>query len=252
MGKDTATERTTRRTATRRTEMPRTPSRTRGKARYAALIQATASLLETRNPATVGLTDIAKAAKIPAASIYHFFPSKEAAFVALAQHYMDRLDVVHRTPIEARKLGSWQDLFRIDVERAASFYNSHRPAMKLFYAGSGGLEPRDVDKVYTLEIARCQYARLNSIFHMPHISDPEPIFEIRTALLDAVWSVSVRRHGCIVDEMVQEAYEICAGYTAQFLPRRIERRQSLIDAAARDEHLVLPITARTAPDAGDD
>lgn len=228
----------------KRLDIPRKPSRSHGRARYAVLLAATEKLLESENPDSIGLYEIAAKAKIPNASIYHFFPSREAAYVALAQRYMDELDAAHRIPIEAALIQSWQDLYRIDVRRAYEFYNRRKPAMKILYGGYGGVEARNIDTIFTLEIARCQYDRLNSIFHMPHIPDPEHFFEIRTAILDAIWSVSVRRYGYITERHFEESLDACMSYTAQYLPRRIQRRANLEAAAARGDLITLPITRR--------
>jgi len=223
-----------------RREGPRVPSRGRGILRHAALLDATEDLLQTENPDAIGLYQIGDRAGVPPASVYHFFPTKEAAYVALAERYVLGMLEAHRTPIEARSLQSWQDLFRIDIGRSMDFYNSHPPMIKIVYGGYGGVEARNIDNLLALKIADAHYDRLNHIFHMPFIKDPAKMFEIRVAILDAIWTVSVRTHGLITQEYLEEAYKACVAYTRLFLPEVVERRALLVEAAEQGQSLVLP------------
>jgi AcrR family transcriptional regulator len=67
---------------------PRKPVQKRSRERYERLLDATESLLSAQDAGSVGLYDIAKHANVPPASVYHFFPTKEAAFVALAERFL--------------------------------------------------------------------------------------------------------------------------------------------------------------------
>lgn len=223
----------------KRREGPRTPSRGRGVARYGALLDATDALLQVENPDTIGLYQIAEQAGVPPASVYHFFPTKEAAYVALAERYLEGLMEVHRAPIEARLLGGWQDLLQIDFRRAMEFYNARPPMNKILYGGYGGIEARNIDKLFSLKLANAHYDRLDRIFHMPFMSSPGSFFENRLGILDALWSISVRRYGSITEEYLLEAQRACAAYTLVYLPQYLEPRELLVEAAARGESLTL-------------
>jgi AcrR family transcriptional regulator len=224
----------------KRREGPRVPSRGRGILRYTALLDATEELLHVDDPDAIGLYQIAERAGVPPASAYHFFPTKEAAFVALAERYAARLVATHRTPIEASSILNWPDLFGIDARRAMDFYNANRPALKIFYGGYGGVEGRKVDRVTMEGLAQSSYARANRIFHMPYLSDTVRPFEVRLSILDAIWTSSVQRHGMITDEYHHEAYAACIAYFSLYLPGRIERRDVLVRAAERGQSIVLP------------
>jgi AcrR family transcriptional regulator len=226
---------------------PRTPSRGRGILRYEALLDAAEALLATENPDTIGLYQMAERAGVPPASVYHFFPTKEAAFVALAERYLTGIKECLGAPIEARELQSWQDLLRIDARRSMAFHNSHPPMLKLLYGGYGGVEARNIDMLYVANIATAHYNRLNRIFHMPHLRNPAKIFEIRISILDAIWTISYRRHGCITEEYFREVYQACVSYARLYLPEYVERRDSLIEAAERGEKISLPIDENIDP-----
>jgi len=219
---------------------PRAPSRGRGILRYAALLEATAELLHEQAPDEIGLYQIAERAGVPPASVYHFFPTKEAAYVALASRCSEEVLEMHRTPIEARQIGSWQDLYRIDARRAMEFYNGHPPYLKIIYGGYGGVDAHNVDKVLALSFSTSSYDRLNRIFHMPVIREPEKKFEIRLGILDSVWQISVRRHGSITEEYFEESVKAAIAYSRLYIPDYLEPRALLRDATRLGTTIVLP------------
>ena len=219
---------------------PRKPSRGRGVVRFEALLQATERLLQTHNPDEVGLYQIAEQAGVPPASVYHFFPTKEAAYLALFERFLEGLIEVQRQPLEARQIKSWQDLFRHDALRGMVFYNAHPAALKINYGGYGGVETRSIDILIGEKMAAKGYDRLDAIFHMPVMHDPHSRFRIRISILDAIWSLSVRKHGRITEEFFEHSMEACIAYTQTFLPTRLEPRALLIDAAKRGDMIALP------------
>jgi AcrR family transcriptional regulator len=223
----------------KRREGPRTPSRKRGIARYACLLDATEALLQTEDPDDVGLYQIAERAGVPPASVYHFFPTKEAAYAALAERFLEQLSEAHNQPIEAAALRSWQDLFRTALRRGADFFNGHPHALKILYGGHAGVESREIDRLVTLRMAGDTYPRMNRVFHMPYLKDPERKFEIWLGILDAIWTISVRRNGYITDEYLEESYAASVAYARLFLPEIVERRPELIAAAERGEMISL-------------
>lgn len=223
-----------------RRDKPRVPSRGRGVARYKVLLDATQALLKKHDPADIGLYQIAEKADVPPASVYHFFPTKEAAFVALAQRYVDQLLELHRTPIQARLIRNWTDLYEIDTRRGMEFYNANVPALKIFYGGHGGVETREIDRIASAKMSRSGYARLNRIFHMPYLTNPDIKFAARLSILEAIWSLSVREMGRITEEYHREALEACFAYSHTFLPGRLEPRPFLTEAIETDASIVLP------------
>lgn len=226
---------------------PRAPSRGRGVRRYAALLDATADLLKEEAPDAIGLYQIAERAGVPPASVYHFFPTKEAAYVALASRCNEELLSVHRTPVEARLIENWQDLYRIDVRRAMEFYNSNPPYLKIIYGGYGGVDAHNVDKVLALSFSTSSYDRLNRVFHMPVIREPEKKFEIRIAILDSVWQISVRRHGTITEEYFEESVKAAIAYARLYIPDHLEPRELLVEAKRRGGTIELPYDSEIAP-----
>ena len=50
-----------------------------------------------------------QAADVPAASMYHFFPSMDAALTALAERYFDTLFLFLNSRVPVSNSGSWQE-----------------------------------------------------------------------------------------------------------------------------------------------
>lgn len=226
--------------AHRRASAPRQPARGRGLLRYTALVDTTETLLQTENPDEVGLYRIAEQAGVPPASVYHFFPTKEAAFTALANRMADRLMEVHRVPIRARDLLTWQDMFRVDAGRARDFYNSHPAALKIFYGGYGGVDARRVDESVARRLSGAVYRRMDHIYHMPFIRDPARKFSCRLAILDAIWAVSVQLHGHITQDYHEEAITACIAYSRHIFPEVMELRDSFLALVASDAMIAIP------------
>lgn len=219
---------------------PRKPSREKGKLRFEALVDATEALLTTEDPDSIGLYQIAEKAKVAPASVYHFFPTKEAAFTALMQRHVDHLTGHLSQPIEANRINSWAELTSIDLYRSAEFHNSHPPLMKVTYGGFGGVETRDVDLLYIKKIAEHQYARWNKIFYMPRMSDAATVFAIRVHIIDSIFGLAYQREGKITEKYIEEAYKAIVAYLSLYIPPQLEPRELLLDAQAAGESLSLP------------
>ncbi len=67
----------------------RRPTQERSKKRYDAILMAAKDLIAERGSAQLKIQDIALKAKVAPASIYQYFPSKNAITLALAQHTFD-------------------------------------------------------------------------------------------------------------------------------------------------------------------
>lgn len=228
-------------TATRKLRhQPRRPSRGNGVARYNSLVDAAERLLEAHDPDDVGLYQIAEEADAPPASVYHFFPTKEAAFTAVAMRIAEDLMVVYRQPAPAKQARTWESLLRSDAGRARDFYNARPAALKIIYGGFGGVDARAVDQETATRMAAAEYERLNKIYHMPFIRNQDQKFENRIAILDSLWALSVQKTGLITDYFFQESLAAAISYTRTFLPEFLEHRDILLNALKNDESVILP------------
>lgn len=204
---------------------PRKPVRKRSRERYERLLDATESLLSAQDAGSVGLYDIAKQASVPPASVYHFFPTKEAAFVALAERFLVQLNAAtHILPLDHRKIEHWSDIFIMVTDRLITFYNDHPVLLKLFF-GSGltpDIRRRDMD--YINSLSESGYAWMNRYFVMPYIPDPEMKFAIIYAIYDGITCASYERHGRVTDEFRDGLIAAVLAYCRTFLPDVIPLR----------------------------
>lgn len=225
--------------ASKRRVQPRAPSRSAGVIRYASLLSAVEALLQEGSPEDIGLYQIAERAGASPASVYHFFPTKEAAFLALAQRHLDAFAQLGREPIAVAHLGSWQDLVAWDLRKGVAYYNANPSASKLFLGGFGSLETRQADRQYVERAAKAAYRRLNLYFHMPYLRDAVEKCHISIQIIDAILSSSYIKHGEVTDYYYDEALAACVAYCRTFLPERLEQRQAVQEAIARGDHEIL-------------
>lgn len=214
---------------------PRTPSRGRGIQRYEALVNSVDALLREKDPEEFGLYQIAEHAGIPKASVYHFFPTKEAALLALAQRYLAGFAALKVEAIEPHYLSSWQGLMTRDLRRAAEYYNANLPAMKLFLGRIGGLETRRAEGEHNERMATRNYTRFSAVFHMPPIRDETRMFHISTEIIDSVFAISFIKYGMITDEYRDQALAAAIAYCRLFLPETTELKTEHSQSAAMCE-----------------
>lgn len=205
---------------------PRVPSRGPGVLRYAALVDATEALLHEQSADEVGLYQIAERAGVPPASVYYFFPTKEAAFLALTRRYLDRFGTISEQPIPTSAAKSWQALLSHHLRLMMGLYNAHVPALKLILGGFGGESVKQADREFMEQAAAGLHQRYDAMFHLPFLRHPERTFLLMLEITDAIWAVSYIRHGTITDEYFQEALAATTGYFRTFLPEHLEPRQA--------------------------
>ncbi len=208
-----------------RATSPRKPVQKRSRERFERLLDAVESLLLEHEPTTVGLYDIAKQANVPPASVYHFFPTKEAAFVALAERYLERLNEMTRnTPLDRSNIRHWSDLYVQGSDRLFGFYNENPVLLKLFFGSGLNAEIHNRDLDYIKRLSEDGYNWMNAYFEMPYIPQPEIKFSIIYAIYDGVTSASYQRHGSVTQEYRDGLISAVLAYCRTFLPEVIPLR----------------------------
>src|SRR5580658_9370071 len=92
-----------------RRSTPRRPLQERGRARYEAILDVLESLLAETDWDQIGYYQIVERAGMPAASIYHFFPSKSALVMALAERYFEHFRTASQASLVDARFPRWQD-----------------------------------------------------------------------------------------------------------------------------------------------
>lgn len=209
----------------RRVAGPRKPLQERSRQRVEKLLDATDKLLAAHEPGEVGLYDIARVAKVPPASVYHFFPTKEAAFVALAERYLQRLyKVVRETPLDRKRIRHWSDVFILGSQRSFDFYNRNPVLLKLFFGGALSPEIRRRDDEYLRGLSEGGYGWLNRYFCMPYLPEAEMKFSVILSIYDGITLTSYQRHGRVTEAYHEEMLRVIIAYCRTFLPEVLPLR----------------------------
>lgn len=204
---------------------PRKPLQKRSRERFEILLNSTDALLSTKEVAEIGLYDIAQHAGVPAASVYHLFPSREAAFAALAQRYLEQLQDLNRQPLPLKANDGWQDQFSLHMCRSVKFYNDHPAFMSLVLGGALSAEVRAHDFNFNSRFAETAYDGMNRTFVMPYLPDATTRFYVLIAIFDGMCTASYGRFGTITDQYRDEMIRAIIAYFRTFLPEILERRE---------------------------
>lgn len=202
----------------------RKPSQRRSQERVQALLNAADALLAEREITDIGLYDVARAAGIPPGSVYHFFPTRESVFLALAERYLAELRAHVEDQIDASKLEGWQDLIALRYHRVVDFFNTRLAARKLSLGTNVGSDIKDQDVKDIQTTASRSYDFFDRYFHMPYIKNPEIKFTVLIGIYDGVWMASYARHGYITEEFAREGLAAGLAYCETFLPKVIPLR----------------------------
>jgi AcrR family transcriptional regulator len=203
----------------------RRPSQQRTKIRFAMLLDAADRLLADRETTDVGLYDIAAAAGVPPASVYHLFPTKEAALVALAERYLRGMGEFMVQPEDAARFERWQDFIAIEMGRAGQFYNEHPVMAKLFFGANVVRDVRTLDVKNVEAASGSIHGLMNEMFEMPYLRNADVKFATMIGIYDGIWMTSYSRHGHITERFAREAEIAALAYCGTFLPAVVPLRR---------------------------
>jgi AcrR family transcriptional regulator len=203
---------------------PRWPARSDSKARFQILMQAVETLLAHRGPSEITIQMIADEAHMPTATVYHFFPSAEAAMFAQARVYVERfekMDAEGRTYEERR---TWQDAWSIGLRKGRDVYVANPASMRLLL---GPDMPRDVqtyDSDFNVRVGRNAAKNFHDYFVMPQVEGLEEICTNAIEISDTFWRLSFARHGTITDAYFEEGMRAVIAYLRTYLPEELTPR----------------------------
>lgn len=203
---------------------PRMPARERGVQRFEQLLDATDALLAERHVDDIGLYAIAEKAGVPPASVYHFFPTTEAAFHALAQRYLRGFMKLFAQPVESSALSNWLTLMARDQALSVGYYDDHPAAMKLFLGRYGGEETRRADIEFNRRSGRGIWLRLDAAFQMPDFEGAADKLTNMLFIQDALWAAGYAADGSVTPGCIEEARRACHAYLRLYFPEHIPLR----------------------------
>lgn len=201
----------------------RRPQQKRSLERFEAILDAAARLLATHDADGISLYTIAEEAKMPPASVYHFFPDGQHVFIALAERFFSAFSS-GTGRIADDEIENWQDFFEFYYESSRAYYNLNPAARKLILGSaiSWTIRVRDIEIDHV--IARAAVAELSRLFE---IEETPALIDrmVETIVMnDALWSLAIHKHGLIDD--VSDAYARRAriAHMQTYLPEDLARR----------------------------
>jgi AcrR family transcriptional regulator len=200
----------------------RRPTQRRGQQKFKAILDVADKMLVSRDPADISIYDLAAALKTSPPSIYHFFPDVSLVFVGLAERYiaeLERMPLGGDTPVER-----WQELFDIPFERVRILFET-RPSVRKLLLGPGlSYEILDRDLATSVVNAGRLVKMMERHFEMPSIPNLIDRFVEVIRINDAIWMLSIYRHGTITDEAAEFARRARISYLRTMLPEYLPRR----------------------------
>jgi AcrR family transcriptional regulator len=201
----------------------RQPMRRAGKVRFQKLLDAADSLLAEQHVQQIGLYQIAERATVPTASVYHFFPNKEAALLALAERHHEGLQRIARAPLLPPP-ETWQDLVRRKVAGSADYHNEHPAALRLFLGAGVTVELKSADMTQTMRLAEIRAKVFSYYFDMPPVRDWVRRIATSIAIVDGVFALSYSQYGYLTPDFVDDAHRASIAYFRTFLPEQLDHR----------------------------
>ena len=219
----------------RHVTLPRTPQRRNGRKKFERLLDNLEALLESREASEITLADLSQAAQVPTASVYHFFPNRDAAFAALTQRYF-------ATPIESENLfppekpcDSWQQMIGQVLDRLQVQFESSIPRLKIKFGPTPCWATRELLLESNRQIAALLHRGLAQHFVLPPASDWREHLLMAVTVADAFWSLSFTVSGEITARSAEEAKRAVVAYLRMYLGDNLESRLFQRDNSTRQD-----------------
>lgn len=133
----------------------RTPLLARGHATFEGILDATGALLEESGIDAVTTNHVAKAAGINVATLYHYFPNKQAIMVALFERQTHlRATVARDTLAELRPGGNWRAAIDAAIDAVIQLRLSEPGVVALRMAMRASPQLKVYDRADTLLVSR--------------------------------------------------------------------------------------------------
>jgi AcrR family transcriptional regulator len=214
----------TRRKAARRSLRP--SQRGPGIARRKRLIAAARALLSHRDLDEISLADVARAARIPKGSAYHYYDDILDLYVQLIGVFGEEMLEDVRRPLRGRSPRTWVEVVAALVRRGADYFNDHRAARQLLISPKTPPELKLKDRQSDKRIAKLFEEQIGQRFVLPRSAGRTAMFFRAVEIADLMFSLSMLEHGSITPQMTEEAIRGVTGYLKGHLPESLPRRLS--------------------------
>ena len=197
-----------------------------GIARRKRLLAAARALLAHRGLDEISLADVARAARIPKGSAYHYYGDILELYVQLIAVFGKEMLEDVRRPIRGRAPASWADIVAALVRRGARYFNDHRAARELLISPKTPPELKLRDRQSDKRIARLFEEQIEERFVLPRSAARTAMFFRAVEIADLMFSLSMLERGSITQQMTGEAIRAVTGYLGTHLPAALPRRAS--------------------------
>jgi len=216
-----------RRAVSRRdTASPRKPQRKNGREKYERLLDALEKLIVEREAGDITLANLSQSAGVPAASVYHFFPSVDASLTALAErHYAAFTEALTSYP-QFSPRESWQNLVFQLCDQARAYYEVNEPALKVHFGPQTSRALRQLQIENNWRLADTLLQGIRREFELPPSQEWRERFLLAITINDAFWALSYSRFGRITEEIAAEGKRAAAAYLKLYLGELLEQRLS--------------------------
>jgi len=195
-----------------------------GIARRRRLLAAARALLAHRDLDELSLADVARAARIPKGSAYHYYGDIMDLYVQLFTVFGEEMLADVRRPIRSDTTATWTDVVAALVRRCARYFEHHRAARQLLMGPKTPPQLKLRDWRNDLSISRLYEEQIERRFVLPKHRARPAIFFRAVEIIDLMFSLSMLEHGAITPEMTSEAIRAVTGYLRAHFPARLPLR----------------------------
>jgi AcrR family transcriptional regulator len=202
----------------------KTTFRAPGIVRRKRLLDAARALLSHRDLDEIGLADVARAARIPKGSAYHYYADILDLYVQLIAVMGEEMLQDVRRPLRGRAPECWPDIVASLVRRGAHYFVQNRAARQLLIGPKTPPALKLKDRQSDKRIARLFEEQIGRSFVLPALEDRTAIFFRAVEIADLMFGLSMLEHGAITRRMTEEAVRGVVGYLRAHLPEKLPRR----------------------------
>jgi AcrR family transcriptional regulator len=196
-----------------------------GIARRKRLLEAARGLLGTRDLDQISLSDVARAARIPKSSAYHYYGDIMDLYVQLSGVFGEEMLEDMRRPLKGGPPSRWTDIVAALVRRGARYFDDHRAARQLLISPKTPPALKLHDRQSDQRIARRFEEQIERRFALPERKDRTALFFRAIEIADLMFSLSVLEHGAITPHMTGEAVGAVSAYLRTHFPAVLPRRR---------------------------
>ncbi len=197
-----------------------------GIARRKRLLEAARGLLAHHDLDEISLADVARAARIPKGSAYHYYGDIMDLYVQLIGVLGQEMLEDVRRPLRGAAPTEWTGIVAALVRRGAHYFDHHRAARQLLISPKTPPQLKLRDRQSDRRIAQLFEDQIDRQFVLPERSDRTAIFFRAVEIADLMFSLSMLEHGSIKPDMTAEAVRAVVGYLRGHFPATLPARRS--------------------------